>query len=343
MKSCSGDDRRPPGVYYARTDSGLELPIIDITHPAFAAAPPTPEETAVMLEQTVAMESRTNRLPRPARSCLMWLLSRRSLLMRGVRGASGTYLSGMNTYLLKLGPNNLGTIGAGKFDRAVASSLPALSARLRLQDLVRYMAEAIAPALGARPGRPLHCLNIAGGPCPDNLNLLLLLRKDRPGLLEGRTIRIHALDLESEGPHFAGRALDVLKAPGAPLSGLDVELVYAPYNWSETSVLRAYLTRLGLEEAVVAASSEGGLFDYGTNEEILANAGILRELTPQDAVLGGTITPADGPGGLFNRTSGATTIPRTLEEFAELMERSGWQVAKSVDRLMNCVVLLRKA
>jgi hypothetical protein len=35
------------------------------------------------------------------------IMRRRSILMRGLMGASGTFMSGMNTYMMKLGSENL--------------------------------------------------------------------------------------------------------------------------------------------------------------------------------------------------------------------------------------------
>ena len=40
------------GLLYARTEEGLELPVIDVTHPAFAASA-TDGELAAMTEQYI--------------------------------------------------------------------------------------------------------------------------------------------------------------------------------------------------------------------------------------------------------------------------------------------------
>jgi hypothetical protein len=58
---------------------------------------------------------------------LLRLLLRKSKLGRGLVAASGTFVDGMTTYLLKLGPGNLGT-RVDLIDRRIAASSPALSA-----------------------------------------------------------------------------------------------------------------------------------------------------------------------------------------------------------------------
>lgn len=337
------EKNKKSGVCYAVTTDGVELPVIDITHPAFALTRPNDAEWETMVQRALADQEKFNRLPAWLQAGLMWLLSRQSLLMRGLRGAAGTYLSGMNTYLLKLGPENFGSAYAGKLDKTIAASVPALCIRLRLQAMARMLADGISPVLAARPGQPWHILNIAGGPCADSLNMLILLHQEKPQLLAGRELKIHVLDLESPGPVFAGRALEALQAPGAPLQGVNAGLVHVPYHWSKPQVLREYISDLNLNQSVVAVSSEGGLFDYGTDAEILGNLQVLRELTPRDTVLAGTITQAEGPGRVLNQTSRALTIPRRLEEFSGLAGQAGWRVQENLELPMNRVVGMRKS
>jgi len=270
---------RRPGICYCQTVNGQELPVIDVTNPALFLSLPSETEMATLIQKSAAEQERFNRIPAFLRKPILWLMSRQSVLMRGLMGADGTFLSGMNTYLMKLGPDNLGQ-GFSQLDRVLASSIPAMSLRLRLKEIVRLLADALAPVLAAQPGRPFHLINIAGGPCMDSINLLILLHRDRSNILAGRSIRIHALDLESPGPIFGSRALQALQAPGAPLEGLDVTLEYTAYQWAEPQRLQSYLEKSNLRESVVAASSEGGLFDYGTDAEIGGHLKILHALTP---------------------------------------------------------------
>ena len=75
---------------------------------------------------------------------------------------------------------------ARPIDRRIAAALPVMAVRLRLADMATLLAEALAPTLEARPRHPLRLVNIAGGPAMDSLNALIVLRRDRPGVLDGR-------------------------------------------------------------------------------------------------------------------------------------------------------------
>ena len=75
----------------------------------------------------------------------------------------------------------------------------------------------------------------------DSLNALIVLRRDRPGVLDGRRIRIDVLDRDGDGPAFGARALTALRAEGGPLHGLDVQLRHVRTDWTETGPLRNLL------------------------------------------------------------------------------------------------------
>lgn len=338
------EKKKKTGICYAVTNDGIELPVIDITHPAFTLEQPSDAELNEMIKITIHEQEKLSKMPLWIHEGILWIFSKQSLLLRGVRKAAGTYLSGMNTYLLKIGANNLGDGYATKLDRTIASSLPSLSLRLRLQTISRLLAESTSSSLATRPNQPLHIINIAGGPCSDSLNMLILLNREHPQLLAGRDIQIHIFDLENTGTTFAKRAIEALKAPEAPLTGLNITLNHTHYDWSKSDSLRKDLSNLHLKQSVVVISSEGGLFDYGTDSEIMANLNILYELTPLDTVLAGSITPAEGPGHILNqRASQATTIPRKIEEFATLTNKSGWFINETMKLPMSYVISLRKA
>lgn len=93
------------GVFYAMTDDGLRLSIIDVTHPAFAAAA-SDAELANMADQYASQLEATSRRELPMH---VQEARRRSRIGRGLTTASGgTFMNGMNTYMMKLGPDNLG-------------------------------------------------------------------------------------------------------------------------------------------------------------------------------------------------------------------------------------------
>src|ERR1700735_3774165 len=91
------------GVSYALTDDGIELPVVDVTHPAFKVRL-DPLEHDALLEQFATEQEPLVRMSPLLRRVLLRLVLRGSLLARAVRLSHGTYLSGIGTYLLKIGP-----------------------------------------------------------------------------------------------------------------------------------------------------------------------------------------------------------------------------------------------
>src|SRR5262245_59005187 len=177
-------------------------------------------------------------------------------------------MSGMHTYLLKLGPKMLGSAYAKPIDRRIASSLPVLAVRWRLQDVAQLMAETLLPFLMGEPGRPLHFINIAGGPAIDSLNTLILLRKREPEVFGERQISIAVLDLDNSGPAFGASAEASLSQEGGPLDGLPVAFRHVPYDWRRADNLKPVLNEARTKRALVICCSEGGLFEYGSDDEI---------------------------------------------------------------------------
>ena len=333
---------RKAGVCYAVTDDGIELPVIDITHPAFSCEVSAAELSAIIDASLGAVEGAA-RMPDSVRRSL----AASSILARGWLEASGTFMTGMMTYLNRLGPDNLGEGYAGRVDRWMAATVAPLSFRFRLRDVARLAADGLAPALRARKDGPLHLLNIGGGPAADSLNALILLRGEHPEWLRGRRISIHVLDLDAEGPHFGARALAALAAEGAPLAGATATLRHVEYNWADPSGLRQAIAEIE-PGAVVAGSSEGGLFDYGTDGEIVANLGVLRDGTPDDFVMTGSVVRDENSmDPRLRATTRAAGMPAIrylgLEAFSRLAGKAGWVVDRVIDSLAHHAVSLKKA
>ncbi len=311
------------------TQDGVELPVIDVTHPAFQVKA-SEAELERLFERLVRAHKSGRKMPAIVQKLLFRLFLGRSILARGLEGATGTYLDGLSTYLFKLGPDNLWR-GAAKIDRKIAASLPALSVRLRMEHVARLTAEGVRPALAARPGRPLHLLNLGGGPAVDSLNALILLRRENPEGLAGRRLAIHVLDRDPEGPAFGARALAALRADGAPLAGLEVDFRTLAYDWADTAPLAELLAALSAEEPVVAVSSEGALFEYASDEEIAANLDCIRHGAPPDTVLAGTLSRVDGPRGAISRSTRVAVRRREWDAFEALCRNAGWTVDRILD------------
>ena len=335
------EKNKKAGVCYAVTDDGLELPIIDVTHPAFAIQLSDLELDELLQRHLKEVKSQ-ERVPTFLWRLILGFMQRRSFLMRGIAASAGTYLSGINTYILKLGADNLNDGYATNLDRRLVASLPSLSVRLRLQDVAHLLADGLNPVLGANRKAALHLLNIGGGPAIDSLNALIILQKDRPGSLNGRRIFIHTLDLDNTGPGFGARMRTSLMAENGPLHGLDIGFNHVKYDWSETTVLRELLISFDGEGFIVAASSEGALFEYGSDDEIVANLRTLHEVTPAEVIVAGTVSRADDIGRLLNSASQAVINLRGLEAFTALALRAGWKITMSVDRPLSHDILLKK-
>jgi hypothetical protein len=318
--------------------NGQLLPVIDLSQPAFAITL-SDQELAAKADAYRREEERRARIPRWLLRPLLNFLLRRSELARRLRGGNGTFLDGMSTYRLKLGPAGLDPAWAAPIDRVIAASPPCLFLRLRLQDMAELLADDLAPRLAAAPGKPLHLFNIAGGPSMDSLNALILLRQRDAALLRERRVQIHLFDQDDAGPGFAARALAALRESAGPLAGVDVTLTHLHYRWDDTAVLRDELARLPAE-CVASASSEGGLFNYGSDDDILANLDALRSRLPAGAKVVGSLTPPNAPGSNSVLRPRFAVRERELKAFTALVERAQWSVQHSRERAFHTVFRL---
>ena len=324
----------PTMIRYATSDDAGQLPVIDITHPAFAVDD-DPDAIARQARAFVAEAPHRREIPPHVRELLQ-----RSRLGSGLAAAAGSFLTGLSTYLLKLGPENLGD-GFTDIDRRIAASFPAFMTRIRLQDVARMLADGIAQ-FDRDDRRPLQFINVAGGPAADCWNALIQLRATQPDRLVARPIAIAVLDIDTQGPAFGARALDALQQFGAPLHGLDVRHRVVPYNWSKADELASLLTDLRAQDAACAIVSEGGLFQYGSDADIIANLAAMREATPSDAFVIGTVTSDDEPSRVSQAMSQVPTRPMPIDTFRQLAASAGWSIARIVDRPFACAVHLVK-
>jgi hypothetical protein len=336
MEPATASFTRRSGVAYARAPAGYELPVIDVTDPAFRLAE-DPDTLAALQEAYRAEERRYRRLPAFLLRLLWRSAARRSLLLRALLKPEAGYLGGLATYVMKLGADNLVPPFDTALDRRLAAAPFAISMRLRLQQVAALAAEGLQPVLAARPGATLHLINIAGGPAADSLNALILLHAADPALL-ARPVRIHVLDLDAEGPRFGAAALAALQTPGNPLAGLDIAFCHLAYDWNDTAVLTRLLRDLAAAPAVVAATSEGGLFEYGSDAAVAANLAALHE--GGASAVAGSVTRADAFTRRALSASRFKLVPRGTEVFAALAEPAGWRLARCKPSLISDQVLL---
>lgn len=322
-------------VLYARTGDGLNVPIVDVTNPAFRLDP-SDQELAALTGQFLGEAQARQDVPPQLLAALQ-----RSVLGRALMAARGTFLSGMHTYLMKLGPDSLWE-GAGEIDRRIAASFPAYTNRLRVQDMARLLADGILAASPAA-GRALCLVNIAGGPAADSWNALLVVRAERRELLDGRRIVIAVLDPDGDGPRFGAAAVARLREPAGPLAGLDLAFHHQPLPWSDAAAAGTELAALGARDAFCAASSEGGLFEYGSDEEIVDALRALAAGTAADAVLAGSVTREGEATRASHRGAEVAVRPRTLGSFRSLVAEAGWHLERTIERPLSYHVRIVKA
>jgi len=315
---------------------GSNCPSSIVTQPAFNLEISEAEQKA-QVTKFLAEDERRTRIPRFLRTVLTRLVLRNSSLGKRIVATHGTVLGAIDTYILKLGPENLGP-WAKLADRRIAASLPVLAVRLRLQDMARLMADSLLPALRTSTDRPLHFLNLAGGTAIDSLNALLVLSKRAAGLLV-RPVVIDVLDRDSIGPEFGERVLRALQADGGPLQGLTITFRCARWDWrGDGAILSAVVAAAGAANALAIASSEGGLFEYGADPEMVDALTRLRDGDLVGVV--GSVTRADEPVRRLHRDGGVATRPRGLDNFRKLIAPTGWTVSRAIERPFSDHVIL---
>jgi hypothetical protein len=192
-------------VVFATTTDGLRLPVIDVTHPAFAV-PDDPASLAARRDAFLAWDRRNRRMPSIVTRLLMRLAAQRSPLLRKMLASDNEYLDSISTYMLKLGTDHLPPGFDSPLDRQVAAVPHVALVRLRMQQIARLLAEALLAPLSDTADVPLHLVNIAGGPALDSINALIMLARARATLIH-RPIAIHVFDAQQDGPTFGARTL----------------------------------------------------------------------------------------------------------------------------------------
>jgi len=336
----------PPAsdIAMATTRAGYALPVVDVTHPRFAV-PDDPQAARALHEAFISGERRRARIPKFIMRMMLRSAARRSRLVHALVQSKAEYLDGLTTYVMKLGADNLVPPFDTPMDRRCAASPHVGLLRLRMQQTARLVADGLTDELAAADRAPLHLINIGGGPALDSINTVILLRRMRPDLVQ-RPIVIHVLDSAEDGPFFGANALDALKAEGRPLHGLDVSWQHRGYDWNAPATLQDLVATLTSAGGLLAASSEGALFEYGSDEAIVANLQSLRTdgAGAQGACLvAGSVTRRDEVRQRMIEQTGFKLIPRGLAGFAPLAARAGFVIAKSENAWLSDQVLLRPA
>jgi hypothetical protein len=327
----------PPGVAMARTRDGHDLPVIDVTDPRFAV-PDDPAATRALYDAFIDGERRRHRIPKFIMRMMLRNAARQSLLVRALFGSDASYLDGITTYLMKLGVDQLVPPYDSPMDRRLAASPHVTLLRLRMQQIAHLLADGLAEHLAHAADAPLHLINIGGGPALDSVNALVLLRRDRADLMR-RPVVVHVLDSSEDGPFFGANAFEALRADGRPLHGLDAAWQRHDYDWNAPAALADLVRDLAHAGCVVAASSEGALFEYGGDDAIVANLAALRGGGAR--LVAGSVTRNDEMRRRMIAETRFRLIPRGLDGFAPLATRAGFAIAKVDPAWLSDQVLLR--
>src|SRR5262249_40211991 len=153
-------------------------------------------------------------------------------------------------------------------------------------------------------------------------NALILIQKNDPVALRERPVSINVLDLDDAGPKFGEAALSALSREGAPLQGTQITFRHIRYDWSNPAGLKPVVDEARMKNAIVIGSSEGGLFEYGSDEHVVSNLEALRDALE---FFVGSVTRDDETVKRLMDMSSAATHPRGITVFRELARKAGWE------------------
>jgi hypothetical protein len=319
------------GLSYVYTDSGLELPVLDITHPLFTTSI-NEESLEELCKESAQRAISMKEMP----AAQKMVIAEKSYIFGRYfhKDPNATYLSGMSTYMLKLGPNLIGGGEERNIDRMIAMGVISVSARMRLRDICRQQANALVPRLMTSPEQELCLINIAGGAAADSINTLILVLEENQSLLKNRKIEINVFDIDIDSPGFAGRCIEALKAPGSHFHGLDISFNHIKYNWVDTGDLIDILAKK--RDCILIGTSEGGLFEYAGDEEIINNLDALYNNSPADMQFTGSvihdIDTVDPTMAAMAEESRGSLHLRGIEGLRSVLEKTKWKLDNTTNK-----------
>jgi hypothetical protein len=140
---------------------------------------------------------------------------------------------------------------------------------------------------------------------------------------------------------FGANALDAMKADGRPLHGLDAAWERHDYDWNDPAALATLVRDLAGAGCLIAASSEGALFEYGGDDAIVGNLEALRAAGAGAQLVAGSVTRNDAMRRRMIEETRIRLIPRGLAGFAPLAARAGFAIAEVEPAWLSDQVLLR--
>jgi hypothetical protein len=334
-----------PGLAHAFTDNGIELAVLDITHPQFLSSIDEDhlgEVSKASIQKMLAMGEMSD-----AQKKTYYEQVSKSYVFGYVfvSDPGANFLSGMSTYVYKLGPNLIGGGQDREFDRSLSMDIGSVAARMRIRDLCRLQADALIPQLEASPQKNVCFINIAGGAASDSINTLILILKENPALVRSRKIEINVLDIDTISPHFALCCIEALKTQAHRFHGLDIAFHHIPHDWKDTDGLIPLLSNK--KDYIVMCASEGGLFEYGMDKDIIRNLDVLYDHSPDGMRIAGTIlhepNRVDATVPAMAKATNAGLRFLGVSGLTGLLEKTGWRLESVQEKNpIYAVFLLKK-
>lgn len=294
------------GLVYMVNDAGEEIPVIDLTHPAFQR----PMETGRVV--TGWLLPRLFRLlPRQIRA----EIGAHAPITQGLLNGGDTVLSGERTYYVRLGPEFLPS-SYPTIDKVVAGAVVARNTLSRLDSVSDLETAQLRAMLHRHPDRStVHFVNIGGGTAMDSVNSLLKLQQQSPAdfaALRNKEIVISVAALDDSGVSLGRQAIAALQRAGRLPSDMRIRMEYVPYDWTRPSTLLPVLARVSEENAL--CSVEGSFFEYGSRQVIQDNLRVIADNTPSDVPVIGT------------SYRDPQTIHTVVPSLMTVVPRIGWQL-----------------
>jgi hypothetical protein len=316
-----------PDLVHAFMDNRIELPVLDITHPQFLSSideDHLEEVSKASIQKMLALGEMSD----AQKKTYYERLSKSYIFGRiFMRDPDANFLNGMSTYVYKLGQNLIGGGQDRELDRSLSMGIGGVAVRMRIRDLCRLQADAVIPQLESSPQKNLCFINIAGGAASDSINTLILIVKENSSLLNNRKIEINVLDIDTIGPHFAPCCIEALKTQAHHFHGLDIAFHHIPHDWKDTDGLIPLLS--DKKDYIVMCASEGGLFEYGMDEDIIRNLNVLYDHSPDSMRIAGTIIhDTDKVDATVPATAKATNAGLRflgVNGLTDILERTDWR------------------
>jgi hypothetical protein len=159
------------------------------------------------------------------------------------------------------------------------------------------------------------------------------------GFLDGMTTYVMKLGADNLVPPYD--TLIDRRLAASPLEGLDIDVRCHDYDWDQPPLLKCLVERLTSAGAIIAASSEGALFEYGSAQAIVANLQVLRANGMGVCLVAGSVTCADETRRRMIAETRFKLVPRGVAGFAPLVARAGFRIAKIESALLSDQLLLR--